>query len=214
MIQPKPYPLTWPTTARRTAPKSRISSRFGRKDSERYGLRPLTIADAREGLRSELDRFRAREVIISSNIPLRRDGQPMSGRRKPDDPGVAVFFKRSGRSVAIACDQYRSAADNMRAVAITIESLRRIDRHGSSNLFEQAFSGFDALPATTGSLHWMGVLGIDPGGNLEDCEAAYKRLAPVLHPDRPGGSTEAMVELNLAIADARRHFAATEVDDE
>lgn len=210
MMQPKPYPLTWPLTAPRTAPSSRVDSRFGRRSTRSYGLRPLTLADAREGLLSELDRFRASDVIISANIPLRLDGLPASGRRAPDDPGVAVYFVHNGRSVAIACDQYRSAPDNMRAVAVTIESLRRIARHGSSNLFEQAFSGFAALPASTQAPDWMEVLGVGRGATLPDCEAAYKRLVPAVHPDRPGGSAEAMVSLNAAIQGARKHFAATE----
>lgn len=214
MIQPKPYPLTWPITVPRTSASARVESRFGRMkgpSSSYKSLSPLTIADARAGLLAELDRFSARDTVISSNVPLRQDGLPMSGRRAPEDPGVAVYFKRGTRSVAIACDQYRRAADNMRAVAVTIESLRRIDRHGSSNLFEQAFSGFDALPASTGRLHWMGVLGVEHGSTIEDCESAFKRLAPVVHPDRPGGSHDAMTELNLAIEDARRHFAGREV---
>lgn len=205
MIHAKPFPLSWPHTAGRTAPNKRIGSRFGRQSQGR--LRQLTVADAREGLLSELDRFKAREIIISSNIPLRRDGDPASGRREPDDPGVAVFFERDGKDIAIACDQYLKAADNMRALAVTIESLRRIDRHGSSNLFEQAFSGFEALPEAQNASHWSVPLGVSPNASLQDCESAYRSLAARFHPDLPGGNAGAMVMLNLAIEGAREHFA-------
>lgn len=206
MIHAKPYPLSWPLTARRTPDNKRVGSRFGRQSQGR--LRSLTVADSREGLLSELDRFKARAIIISSNIPLRQDGRPMSGRREPDDPGVAVFFQRGGKDIAIACDQYLKAPDNMRALAVTIESLRRIDRHGSSNLFEQAFSGFEALPEARDASHWSRwsvVLGVSPDASLEDCESAYRSLTAKVHPDLPGGNSDAMVMLNLAIEGAREH---------
>jgi len=42
--------------------------------------------------------------------------------------------------------------------------------------------------------------------DLATAEAVYKKLTLERHPDRPGGSHEAMVELNNAIADARKVF--------
>lgn len=203
MMHATPYPLTWPSSVPRTPKEKRVTSRFRRK-SPRGWLQPLTVANSRTGLLDELDRFGSRGVIISSNIPLRQDGLPMSGRPAPEDPGVALFFERGGSNSALACDQYRSAADNMRALAVTIESLRRIERHGSSNLFAQAFSAFQSLPSTTPN--WAEVLGIDTNANLADCETAFRTMAAQLHPDLPGGSNEAMVRLNAAIANAREHF--------
>lgn len=209
MIHAKPYPLSWPLSAVRTPDRKRLDSRFGRKSGGR--LRRLTVADSRKGLLSELDRFEARLVVISSNIQLRQDGYPMSGRREPDDPGVAVFFQRGGKNIAIACDQYRRAADNMKALAVTIESLRRIERHGSSNLFEQAFSGFEALPEVREESHWSRwspTLRVSPDASLADCESAYRSMAARLHPDLPTGNAEEMVKINLAIEGARKHFEA------
>lgn len=36
-----------------------------------------------------------------------------------------------------------------------------------------------------------------------DCTSAFRRLARLVHPDRPGGSTEAMTDLNLLLAAVR-----------
>jgi DnaJ domain len=52
------------------------------------------------------------------------------------------------------------------------------------------------------------VLGVAPGATAEELRAARRRLALLLHPDRIGGDTEAMRQLNTAfdqaMADRRR----------
>jgi DnaJ-domain-containing protein 1 len=44
------------------------------------------------------------------------------------------------------------------------------------------------------------ILGVAPGASFEDIKAAYRRACLKRHPDMPGGSHEAMVELNTAYA--------------
>lgn len=43
-----------------------------------------------------------------------------------------------------------------------------------------------------------GVLGVRVGATEEEIKAAYKRMAMVWHPDRPGGSAEKMKDINEA----------------
>src|SRR5689334_9122873 len=57
--------------------------------------------------------------------------QRYSKARYIDDPGVAVYFKRKGQELCIACDKYLRVSDNLHAVGIAIEAFRTIERHGT-----------------------------------------------------------------------------------
>ena len=142
-------------------------------------------------------------VVISSNIPTKRDGMPMANAREPEDPGIAVYFERRGRRMCFACDKYDRTWKNMRAIAKTIEALRGVERWGSSEMMERSFTGFAALPAPgqgTGSRAWV-ILGIPAGSSEEDVRRAYKSKAKTAHPDA-GGSETAWHELQEAFNDA------------
>lgn len=209
MNTPTTRPLCWPAHLPRTAYSVRVTSNFGRRE-KRPGMpsfshmRSLRFTEAEAELMDELDRMRATHVVVSSNVLTR------GGVGDIDDPGVAVYFRRRGQAITIACDHYKHAADNAYAIAKTIEALRAIERHGSATLADQAFSAFRELPpAANGapkSRHWREVLdvpdGIDRAAQLDLAELRYKRAARAAHPDR-GGTDDAMAELNGAIARAR-----------
>ena len=212
MLEVKPYPLTWPVRVPRLDPSFRREARFGRIVSSPNGYkskRPWTFARARDDLLAELQRMDVIEAVVSTDMPLRLDGLPRGNAADPEDPGIALYFKRVAgdgyvRSYTMTCDLYTRLADNTRALVLTIESLRRIERHGSSELMEQAFSGFAALPpATTGVPPWRSVLGIVGETNLAAVELRYRKLCLVHHPDR-GGDPQRMAEINDAIGRARK----------
>jgi hypothetical protein len=94
----------------------------------------------------------------------------------------------------LAIDRYDSVADNLAAIAASLESLRALDRHGSE-ISEQAFSGFVALPSVEA---WWQVLGLEGyDATPEQIETAHRRLAMQHHPDR-GGDVERMSKINRA----------------
>jgi hypothetical protein len=196
----KPYPLCWPLAQPRT--RVRMRSRFGGKQGR------WTFGRARDDLLDEIERLHASHTVLSTNVRLRLDGIPYANEREPDDPGVAVYFRRKGKPFVIACDTYDRIADNCRAIMLTIAALRSIERHGSSSLLEQAFSGFSALPpARTGIRPWREVLGVGEGLlSLVFAEARFRELASRHHPDR-GGSHERMAEINDAIRRAREELS-------
>lgn len=68
----------------------------------------------------------------------------------------------------------------------------------------EAFNDFfrDLFDSVGKAARWRAVLE-DPK-TLAEAEVTYKRLAKLRHPDKPGGSTEAMAELNAAITQARK----------
>jgi hypothetical protein len=180
------FPLTWPTGQPRTPPNHRSASRF-----------KAQFGQARDELLAELQRLGARKVIISTDVPLRRDGLPYADG-DPRDPGVAVYFERKGRPYVIACDTYDRLRFNTRAIGATVEALRTIERHGSSTMLEQAFTGFAALPpAREAEATWWETLGLRPEATAAAIEEAHQRLALKHHPDR-GGDHETMARINRA----------------
>jgi hypothetical protein len=125
-----------------------------------------------------------RDVTISSDIPLRADGLPRADRGEPSDPGIAVYFKLDGRDLSFACDSYEATRDNLRALALTIEALRGIQRWGASDLMDRAFRGFAALPEKATS-PWRETLGFKPDElvTLEKIEIRFRDLVKKHHPD-------------------------------
>jgi hypothetical protein len=161
------------------------------------------IEDAIARLTNQLDLLNATNVVLTKG----RNG----------DPGVAIYFHLPGQvdQLSMAQDAYGSAADNFRSLAIAIEGLRAMERHGGAHMMKRAFSGFAALPPPASGpavRQWWEVLGVpDPAKlvgvltnaqQLDVAEAAYRKKVKDAHPDR-GGSQEAIAELNAAIAQAR-----------
>ena len=145
----------------------------------------ISIADGVDRVRAELQRMGIRDydLVISSNLELRLDGLPRSGQREPVDPGIAVYWRDAGETRCMAIDRYDRVADNLAAVAATLEAMRAIERHGGAEILNRAFTGFAALPGPGSSEHWADVL------DRADPEGSYRRLRSQHHPDR-GGDAE------------------------
>lgn len=173
------YPLHWPAGWPRT--NNRDHSRF----------RTATFSKARAEIFAELERMGATDEILSTDIPLKKDGQPYAVYRL-DDPGVAVYFKYKGRPMVFACDKFLGIEENMWAIAKTINAIRGIERWGASEMMERAFTGFEALPEPES---WRTVLGHHD--TVEGVEKAYRLQMKHSHPD-VGGSNEMVHTLNKA----------------
>lgn len=172
----KAYPLQWPEGwIRDTNP---IYSRFDRK---------LTINKAYKEVMKQVKSWGGRNLIVSSNLALNLDGEtPRSGQREPADVGVAIYFIKEidgvDEQVAIPCDTFDGVEDNLWAIAMTIDSLRRISRYGAGQLMKAAFKGFLALPDPNAK-PWWEVLGVLKGSPHEHIRFQYKALVTDYHPD-------------------------------
>lgn len=187
------YPLQWPIGQPRTPPEKRVYSQFKTKQEK-----------AQQGLLLEIQRLGGRDPIISTNVPIRRDGLPYAdvARRNIPDQGVAVYFSLKGRQQCFACDRWATIGENIHAIAKTIEALRGIDRWGSGDMVERAFSGFTALPppiVTAPPKPWHEVLGVKPDANLETIDSAWRKRIAETHPDKGGDPVEFQ-----AVQDARK----------
>lgn len=198
----KSYPLHWPDHWPRTSAGSRKRANFNtRRDTgASYRMkRSLTVAEGVERILSVLNKMGIPEwqVIISTNIPVKGDGTPYSGRREPDDPGAAVYWRPYGSPPntpykVLPIDQYDRVADNLASIAGTLDALRTIERWGGGRILERTTAGLDALPSSVGDANasaWWIVLGVDHNASRDDVEAAYRRARREAHPDH-GGSPE------------------------
>lgn len=200
-------PLEWPPHLPRTEYADRKQARFHNKNSDGWGYRRKTPAQARDYVTEELDRLGGSMVVISTDFNVNKDEWSFrANQRQPDDPGVAVYFDFDGNRQLIAIDVYECAADNLWAVGRTIAALRQIKRDGGPRIMRTAVSGFKALPENTGGPSWWDVLELDSAVGVDEIRSAYKRLAFDRHPDR-GGSNDAFVELQNAM---RQGLAARE----
>jgi DnaJ-domain-containing protein 1 len=184
------YPLQWPPMWPRTDRPQR--SRFD-----------TTLGEARSGVLRELGLLGARDVVISCNVPTRRDGLPYAARRDPDAPGVAVYFTLRGEQRCIPCDKWDTVKDNLRAIQHTVAALRGLERWGAKAMVDAAFAGFAALPAGgTSAQAWWEVLELTPDATWDEIGAAYRRLSRVHHPDA-GGRNEAFYRITEAYEQAK-----------
>jgi DnaJ-domain-containing protein 1 len=161
----------------------------------------------RDEVVKQLDLLRARNVVISTNMQPRGDGLPYAKQREPQDSGVAVYFDLNGEQQCIPCDKWDTVAQNLRAVALTIEALRGIERWGAKEMVNAAFRGFKALPAEAiitpyTAKPWHEVLELAPTASPETIKAAYRSMLHRHHPDK-GGDERRFQEVQRAYAEAK-----------
>lgn len=214
------FPLAWPEGWPRTlAFQRKWGGNFRIHDRMAHSSALVTFDHSRTLLLKELERMGVSSVTLSTNIPLRLDGQARAGAAvgKIDDPGVAVYFSFKGRAMVMAADAYESVAGNLRSVGLAVEALRQLERHGGGVMMERAFAGFAALPppadAPKAKRPWWVVLnyGPDPEAradlSIDEVKARFNVLAKRRHPDA-GGSADLFHELMQARDDAAREVGA------
>lgn len=208
------YPLQWPAGWPRARPGTRRAGQFGVAETQHghggswRSKRALSIEDGVKRVRSELERLgvdAADDMVISTNLTLNLRGLPRGDQGAPSDPGVAVYWQKRNQPMRVmAIDSYTRVADNLGAIAATLEAMRAIERHGGAQILDRAFTGFTALPPPRSC--WE-TLGLKPGASATAIDEAYREKAKTAHPDK-GGSAAAMTELNQARDAAKREIGA------
>lgn len=139
----------------------------------------------------------ARKVVVELAITeadLRVDGQPYAGA-KPRHPGVTVAFESTHGPLKYTADKFATWIENLRAIALGLEALRKVDRYGMTSRGEQ-YAGWKALPSgsTEEAMVERGRQIIrDHGGDV-------RRALAAVHPDRPEGDEDAFKAVNAARA--------------
>lgn len=159
------------------------------------------------------------EILLA--IPAggwRIDGKPRADA-KTEHPGVIFSIDSKFGHLSYPADRFTHWHDNLRAIALALEALRKVDRYGVTKRGEQ-YKGFLALEATAAPagfvdteaaarfLAMIADMFIDPGLRMV---AAYDadELRHILrkaqfrgHPDH-GGDTEVFQRVSLAEAKLR-----------
>lgn len=197
------YPLAWPSGWKRTPANDRRSAPY-----------KMAPSKSMEHLQSEIAKLGAvGAIVISTNVPTRRDGSPIANGANPDDPGAAVYWStKAWKDRVIACDKWDKLYDNIHAIGLAVAAMRAIERAGATQISDRAFSAFGALPASSSApvvRPWWEVFALPESAigalSFVMVEAQFRQLAKKAHPDH-GGSTAAMVELTSALDQARRHY--------
>lgn len=167
------YPVQWPIGWDKT--RYRESAQF-----------KVSYEQAEKELTGALERLDADSAYISTDQELRMDGRPRRDR-PVSSPAVAVYFVRKGVQLCIPCDKFNTTRDNLRAIGLTLENIRQMERYGTSRTLEATLSGFAALPAeaspNAGPRAWYDVLQVNPDADESVIKAAYRNLAAKYHPD-------------------------------
>lgn len=185
------YPLDWPLGFART--REQKPARFKK-----------SFAEARQHCEEQLVKLGASQIIFSTNLVLNHLGSVKAWSRQPQDTGVAVYFEMDGADKVFCCDAWDCVEDNLRALGLTFEAMRGIDRWGASDIMARSFQGFAALPESTQQRlvrTWWRVLGVKASATPDEIKAAIRQKSFEHHPDR-GGDREHWDELQLAISEA------------
>lgn len=139
----------------------------------------------------EVRALAGRNLILECDVTesdLRLDGQIRSTAR-PFGPAIRVAFESRHGPLVYATDRFMFWQDNVRAIGLGLEALRRVDRYGITSRGEQ-YTGWKAIEAGgMGISEARDVLArLSPDhrrdGNLRSLWRAAQKAA---HPDRNDG---------------------------
>lgn len=177
----------------------------------------------------EIDLLGGRDVVIEVDVreqDIRNDGMLRANAHAPSPAVVVAFDTKAHGPMLYHADRYDGWSnrpgwqENVRAVALTLEALRAVDRYGATETGQQ-YSGFKALPPGRAmpASHMtrdeaLGVLGVwgrarydlppipaehvntDPGQLL----SLYRAARRAAHPDRNGGDRTLWDQVEQAAA--------------
>lgn len=176
-----------------------------RRSSHRGAPFRASYSETLRLLDQELRCLKASRVVIEAGFrdcDIRNDGLPRRDARRPPFPGVVLSFETPTGPLRFPCDTYSDWQDNLRAIALALEALRKVDRYGVTKRGEQ-YTGWKQLPS-----------GITPAMTVEiaaevmcrlagnvcgprdligvpaNVRLAYRDAAKRTHPDKTGGGDD------------------------
>jgi hypothetical protein len=81
--------------------------------------------------------------VAMTESDFRNDGYPRANA-KATHPGVILSFDTRHGSLSFPCDRFTTWQDNLRAIALAMEALRKVDRYGVTRNGEQ-YTGWRAI---------------------------------------------------------------------
>jgi hypothetical protein len=134
-IREWPGEMTAPSRRRASSFASTLSSTLKTLTREIYHL-----ADTAKQRQS------AELLVAIPAAAFRIDGRPYSNA-KAEHPGVIFSMDTKHGHLSYPCDTFTQWEDNLRAIALALEALRKVDRYGVTSHGEQ-YRGFAAIEAS------------------------------------------------------------------
>lgn len=81
----------------------------------------------------ELQYLAAKDVVLQVALrdeDIRLDGAPRANAKPASHPGVILSFDSKHGPLSYPCDTFADWEDNLRAIALSLEHLRAVDRYG------------------------------------------------------------------------------------
>jgi len=176
----------------------------------------IPLSETRDLLARELTMVSASDVILEVDVlpgQIRLDGE-LYANAKVNSPAVRLHFESKHGHLSYQTDVFTTWQDNVRAIALALEALRKVDRYGIGRGDEQ-YRGYLALDAGTGIalggmtkteaaavLHSAAdVIGDEPHPGMTstwEIERVWKRARSASHPDRNDGDQEQWDRVELA----------------
>ena len=149
----------------------------------------------------EVRHLHGKDLVVEVDVTesdIRLDGK-MRANARPSTPGVRVAFDSQHGPLTYATDRFTTWQDNVRAIALGLEALRKVDRYGITKRGEQ-YAGWRQLPGGSGKAashmtetaacqlftELSGVT-VTPGESFQSLRARHKTARGVAHPDRHRG---------------------------
>jgi hypothetical protein len=142
-----------------------------------------------ELLARELRLLEARQIVLQLDFreaDLRLDGLPRANARM-GHPGVILSFDSKYGPLRYVTGEYDDWQDNLRAIALSMEALRAVDRYGVSKRGEQ-YRGWKALPTSTDSADSIQTR--EQAQALIDEYGGEREAVKATHPDAGGDPDE------------------------
>lgn len=140
-------------------------------------------------LEGEIERIEGDDVVIGVVVEpsaISFSGV-LKGRQLVRHPGAEVSFERPGVGrLVFYTDAYKTLHANLHAIALGLEALRAVDRHGMTSSAGEQYAGFAAI----------GPGGPDPlrGKRLVNEHGSIAEALKKTHPDQ-GGSAAAFADV-------------------
>lgn len=154
-------------------------------------------------LETELAHLRARNIVIQADCDesqIRLDGMLRASARM-NGQGIILSFDSHHGPLSYPCDRFDRWQDNVRAIALALEALRKVDRYGVTQNAEQykgwaklpppAASSFDIETVEEARAVILRAAGVDKVIWSDPWQANAVRLAKrKTHPDHGGDAAE------------------------
>jgi len=181
--------------------KSRLRSPFDPKWGPTLTLLARELRQLRaSGDRSLLVAVRQDDILL--------DGSAPKARAVASHPGVVIAFGSRFGPLKYACDRFSDWQSNVRAIALGLEALRKVERYGISRRGEQ-YQGYRQIAGAVAQVtpdvaanileRWSGIPAAAITSSREVAEAAFKIAVKKTHPDAGGAAVDFR-----AVEEARR----------